>query len=62
MRAKSSAALQVFRYNCYDDSSCAAMDESGFHLGEDIHTTWNRKWDNEPLSEKFLGTRFEWNW
>lgn len=53
---------QVFRYNCYDDSSCESAAQRPFHLGEDIHTTWNRKWDNEPLSDKFLGSRFKWNW
>ena len=55
----------VFRYNCYDDTSCAASAASApptFHLGEDIHTTWNRKFDNEPLSAMFLRKHVRWNW
>jgi hypothetical protein len=64
-RAGSLFLHPVFRYNCYDEATCdnsTASAPSTFHLGEDIHTTWNRAFDNEPLSAMFLQKHVRWTW
>ena len=48
------------RWNCYDDDSCAAIGETPYHLGEDIHTTWNRHFDVDPLGRHFL-KKLQWD-
>ena len=46
--------------SAYDDDSCAAIGETPYHLGEDIHTTWNRHFDVDPLGRHFL-KKLQWD-
>ena len=52
----------VWRFNCWDDTSCAAADQEAYHMAPDAHGVWDQPQHARALGREFFGPKLVWEW
>ena len=52
----------VWRFNCWDDASCAAADQEAYHMPPDAHGVWDQPQHARALGREFFGPKVVWEW
>ena len=52
----------VWRFNCWDDTSCAAANQEAYHMAPDAHGVWDQPQHARALGREFFGPKLVWEW